>query len=82
MHPNELDGWTKALTTQVRELSEIRRNLGWFDDDDRDAGVKVRRQPKYPNGTNGIAVPEPDDDERLNLIAVQRKTLLIPRHTK
>jgi len=49
MHPNELDGRINALLTRINELSVERGDSNWNDDDDRDAGVCVRRNPKYPN---------------------------------
>ena len=63
MHPNELDGRINAFVTRIRELSGERGDSNCNDDDDRDAGVGVRRTPKYPKRAGGIAVPEPDDDD-------------------
>ena len=63
MHPNELDGRINALLTRINELSVERGDSNWNDDDDRDAGVCVRRNPKYPNNAGGIAVSEPDDED-------------------
>ena len=65
MHPDELDGRIKMLTARASELSDIRRDLTDFDDDDGDAGVRVRLAPRHPTNTGGIALPEPDDDPQL-----------------
>ena len=71
MHPNEIDGRIKALVALRALFGE--RGL---DDDDRDAGVKVRRQPRDPGNAGAIAVPEPDDDQSVDLVnSDQRKGL-------
>jgi len=69
MHPNELDGRINALLTRINELSVERGDSNWNDDDDRDAGVCVRRNPKYPNNAGGIAVPEPNDEDIESVVA-------------
>ena len=75
MHPNEVDGRVRALSTRVRTLLAERDTFDSNDEDDRDAGVAVRREPRHPNNAGGIAVPEPEDDERLNLTSQGSKLL-------
>jgi hypothetical protein len=82
VHPNEVEGRIKALSILGALLRE-RGDSDWNHDDDRDAGILVRREPRYPNNAGGIALPEPDDDRALNLPDTeQHENLPIPQRTR
>ena len=79
MHPNEVDGRIKALSA----LRALFGDRGSLDDDDRDAGVKVCREPRSPSNAGGIAVPEPDDGQSLDLVDTERhRNRPIPHATR